>query len=138
MTILPQNHIAFSNKVYYNITCKKSLPFYNSFYKTPYFIIYTPLETPDSSPVRGFNLFMVFFFCSSKQIERKLFEDPDRAIRICLRCFFFYDWFLFFRSLYSLNLDLLFRCRRRLSGCRSFLCCGRSRTFDALLTYRHS
>ena len=52
-------NIAFFPFLYYNITCKKNLPFKNFFYIiTPYLIIYTPLGGLGSSPIK------TFFFCS--------------------------------------------------------------------------
>ena len=51
-------NIAFFPFLYYNITCKKNLPFKNFFYIiTPYLIIYTPLGGLGSSPIK------TFFFC---------------------------------------------------------------------------
>ena len=45
--------------------CKKNLPFKNFFYIiTPYLIIYTPLETSDSSPVGRF--FFILFLLHRK------------------------------------------------------------------------
>ena len=49
-------YVDFFNKLYYNRTCKKNLPFKNFFYITPYLIIYTPLETPGSSPTGCFSI----------------------------------------------------------------------------------
>mgnify|MGYP004488487827 FL=1 len=54
--------IAFFMELYYNLSCKKNLPFKNFFYITPYLIIYTPLEIPDSSPVGDFFLSEYSFF----------------------------------------------------------------------------
>ncbi len=54
--------IAFFMDLYYNLCCKKNLPFKNFFYITPYLIIYTPLEIPDSSPVGDFFLSEYSFF----------------------------------------------------------------------------
>ena len=48
-------------ELYYNLSCKKNLPFKNFFYITPYLIIYTPLEIPGSSPAGDF-----LFGCNRK------------------------------------------------------------------------
>ena len=50
------NVVAFFNILYYNLVCKKNLPFKNFFYITPYLIIYTPLEIPGSSPIGYFSV----------------------------------------------------------------------------------
>ena len=48
--------LLFFNILYYNLVCKKNLPFKNFFYITPYLIIYTPLEIPGSSPIGYFSV----------------------------------------------------------------------------------
>ena len=53
-----QNDIAFFSSLYYNLSCKKNLPFKNFFYITPYLIIYTPLERPGSSPTGYFSVYL--------------------------------------------------------------------------------
>ena len=56
-----RNVIAFLADLYYNLSCKKNLPFKNFFYITPYLIIYTPLEIPGSSPTGDFLLHTINF-----------------------------------------------------------------------------
>ena len=53
-----RNVIAFLMDLYYNLSCKKNLPFKNFFYITPYLIIYTPLEIPGSSPAGDFFMYI--------------------------------------------------------------------------------
>ena len=52
-----RNVVAFFNFLYYNLVCKKNLPFKNFFYITPYLIIYTPLEILGSSPTGYFSVY---------------------------------------------------------------------------------
>ena len=63
-----KNLIAFFSGLYYNQICKKNLPFKNFFYITPYLIIYTPLERPDSSPIGSFT---VLFYLQIENERRK-------------------------------------------------------------------
>ena len=56
-----KNLIAFFSSLYYNQLCKKNLPFKNFFYITPYLIIYTPLERPDSSPIGSFTVYNLMY-----------------------------------------------------------------------------
>ena len=84
--------VAFSNDLYYNQTCKKNLPFKNFFYITPYLIIYTPLESPGSSPAGAFSLYL--FGCESLDNNfRKTAKNSIAGLMICDAALFFIFFF---------------------------------------------
>ena len=102
--------IAFFSSLYYNHICKKNLPFKNFFYITPYLIIYTPLETPGSSPTGCFSV-VLKSGCRLSGLSGtvikidSLFRPPDpRPGSINRALDFFYTILIFFTIIFgSLN-----------------------------------
>lgn len=89
--------------------CKKNLPFKNFFYIiTPYLIIYTPLETPVSSPVGCFFILSITLYAkplnfilicplSSRQVKYLKLSGKNTYISLwSVGIFYAHHFFLYF------------------------------------------
>ena len=96
--------IAISSKLYYNSVCRRISPS-KILLTNPLLIIYTPLERPDSSPVRSF-FFPVFMRLPGLGASQKVSVYSTQKM---LRLFTFYNLFLIEILILFFVTDVLFK-----------------------------